>query len=392
MLNGIARKLAVVLASLLLAALLVLAAFAFLPGRIEATSNRVDGRSSPASGAAQALHASLTVVDLHADSLLWGRELALRSARGHVDVPRLIEGHVALEVFAVPTEAPHGLHSLRHDAGSDDIFWLALVQRWPTDTWQSHTARALYQAGRLQRTVAASGGRFMLIENRAGLERFLDRRRTQPNLAAALLALEGAHALDAQLDRLEPLFAAGYRMMAPAHFSDNEWGGSSAGLAQGGLTAAGRELIRRMEDRRMIVDLAHASSATIADVLEVAQRPVLVSHTGLKGTCEDPRNLTDAEARRIAAAGGLIGIGFWEGATCGSDAAAIARALRYATELVGVEHVALGSDFDGAVTLPFDAAGLAELTDALLAQGFADADIRRIMGANALAFLARNLP
>jgi microsomal dipeptidase-like Zn-dependent dipeptidase len=391
-LNGIVRKLVVVLASLLVAALLVLAVFAFLPGRIEVARNRVDGRSSPASGAAQALHASLTIVDLHADSLLWGRELGERSARGHVDVPRLIEGHVALQVFALPTKTPHGRNDLRNDDRSDDIFWLALVQRWPMDTWRSLTARALYQAGRLRRTVAASGGRLVLIENRAGLERYLDRRRTQPNLAAALLALEGAHALDAQLDNLEPLFAAGYRMMAPTHFFDNEWGGSSAGLAQGGLTAAGRELIRRMEDKRMIVDLAHASSATIADVLEVAKRPVLVSHTGLKTTCDNPRNLSDAEARRIAAAGGLIGIGFWDTATCGSDAAAIARALRYATELVGVEHVALGSDFDGAVTTPFDAAGLAELTDALLAQGFADADIRRIMGANALAFLARNLP
>jgi membrane dipeptidase len=385
------RLLAAILIGLL-ATLAVLGVFAYAPGQVEQHLNRVEGSAHEASGAARALHASLDVVDLHADSLLWGRELGTRATRGHVDVPRLIEGHVALQVFSLPTKTPHGLNYERNDDRSDDIYWLALVQRWPQATWKSLAARALYQAERLKRTAAASGGRLVLIEDRGALERYLERRKRDAAVTAGILALEGAHALDGRLENLGRVYAAGYRMMSPTHFFDNEWGGSSAGLAKRGLTPQGRALIEAMESRRMIVDLAHASSATLSDVLDLAKRPVVVSHTGLQSVCRGPRNLSDAEAKRVADRGGLIGIGFWETATCGHDAAAIARSIRYAVGLVGVEHVALGSDFDGAVTTPFDAARLSELTDALMGQGFDEKDIRRVMGGNALEFLARNLP
>ena len=95
----------------------------------------------------------------------------------------------------------------------------------------------------------------------------------------------------------------------------------------------------------------------------------MISHTGVKGTCNNNRNLSDDELRAVARTGGVIGIGYWETATCGSDAAAIARAIRYAANVVGVEHVGLGSDFDGATIEPFDTTGLVKITEALLAQG-----------------------
>ena len=114
-------------------------------------------------------------------------------------------------------------------------------------------------------------------------------------------------------------------------------------------------MVRRMEARGLLVDVAHASAATIADVLDLATHPVVASHTGVRGTCDNVRNLTDDQLRGIAATGGLIGIGFWDTATGGTDAASIARAIRYAADLVGVEHVALGSDFDGAVMVPLAA-------------------------------------
>ena len=93
--------------------------------------------------------------------------------------------------------------------------------------------------------------------------------------------------------------------------SANDIGGSAHGEVKGGLTAKGKAMIRLMEARKMIVDLAHASAATIDDTLAMATRPVVVSHTGVRGTCDNPRNLTDEQLKKIAATGGVIGIGYW---------------------------------------------------------------------------------
>jgi microsomal dipeptidase-like Zn-dependent dipeptidase len=94
----------------------------------------------------------------------------------------------------------------------------------------------------------------------------------------------------------------------------------------------------------------------------------------------------------VAAKGGLIGIGYWNTATCGTDARGIVKAMRYVSDRVGVEHVALGSDFDGAVIEPFDTTGLVQITDAMLAAGYSEHEIRLIMGENVVKFLAANLP
>src|SRR5208283_3654941 len=186
------------------------------------------------------------------------------------------------------------------------------------------------------------------------LSDYLARRQKNGRLTAGLLSIEGAHALDGKVENLDVLYRAGYRMMSPSHFFDNDIGGAAAGVNKIGLTDKGREWVRQMEARHMIVDLAHASPRTIADVLAIATRPVVVSHTGVKGTCNNNRNLSDDQIRAVAARGGLIGIGYWDTATCGTDARAIVKAMRYVSGLVGVEHVALGSDFDGAITAPFD--------------------------------------
>lgn len=142
----------------------------------------------------------------------------------------------------------------------------------------------------------------------------------------------------------------------------------------------------------MLVDVAHASAATIDDILAFAARPVVASHTGLRGVADNSRNLTDAHARGIAETGGLLGVGFWPTACGGDDAASIAGAIRYATNIAGIEHVGLGSDFDGAVPVPFDATGLMVLTDALIEAGFADDEIAKVMGGNARRLLTDVLP
>ena len=342
--------------------------------------------------AAMRLHRRLPVADLHADCLLWGRDLSVRGRIGHVDLPRLLEGGVALQVFSVVTHAPKGQNIERNDAAGDNIALLAALQRWPAPARSSLLERALYQARRLAELEAASGGRLKIVRTRRNLDQVLARRARGEPVVGALLSLEGAHALEGRLDNLELLFDAGFRMIAPSHFFDTDVGGSAHGVHKGGLTALGRRWLARMERMQLAIDLAHASEATIDDVLTLATRPLIVSHTGVKGTCDNPRNLSDDHIRRIAAGGGLIGIGFWDTATGGTDIDAIVRAIRHAVAVAGVEHVAYGSDFDGAVRTPIDAAGLPQLTAALLRAGFAEEDIGCIAGGNVMRVLAGLLP
>jgi microsomal dipeptidase-like Zn-dependent dipeptidase len=255
----------------------------------------------------------------------------------------------------------------------------------PPRAWRSPLQRALYQASKLQSYEAS--GQLQIVRRRSDIEQAISLGKI-----AALLGLEGAHALEANIDNLQQVYDAGFRTVGLAHFFDNEFAGSAHGEKKDGLTPLGRQLIAEVERRHMIVDLAHSSPETMRDVLAVATRPVIVSHTGVKGTCNNRRNLSDDEVKAIAARGGLIGIGFWDTAVCGSDAHAIAKAIAYTASLVGAEHVALGSDFDGAVTVPFDAAHSDQLTQALLDVGLNERQIRAIMGENAIRFFSENLP
>lgn len=340
---------------------------------------------------ARTLHEKLFAADLHADSLLWNYDLNRRQDGNHVDVPRMIDGNVALQAFTVVTKTPRGLNIEKNDDTTDSIFWLALAQRQPLENLSSLTKRALWQAGRLHEYAERSDGRLVVIRNKQDLARFVERRKAE-TIVGGWLGIEGAHALDGNLDNVDVLFNAGFRMMSPSHFFDSDMGGSAHGVRKHGLTEKGAGMVRRMQSLGMLVDLAHASPTTIDDVLAITSKPVVVSHTGVRGTCDNNRNLTDDQMKRVAATGGIVGIGFWETAVCGRDATAIARAIRYTSDRIGVDHVALGSDFDGAVTAPFDVSGMPLLTEALMNEGFADDEIAKIMGGNTLRLLAECLP
>ena len=360
--------------------------------RAERGRNPTPPEPSPVSSRAAMLHASLRVADLHADSLLWGRDLLAWGDRGHVDVPRLIAGGVALQVLSCSVKVPHGLNIERNEDTSDEIRKIALAQRWPPRTWRSVMARALYLADRARALEARSGGTFRLVATRHELDRYLEDRATRRAMTAGLLAIEGATALDGDAANVDVVADAGFRMISPAHFTDTVFGGSAHGVGQGGLTVAGRDMVRRMEARGILLDVAHASAATIDDALAISTRPVVASHTGVRGVRDNPRNLSDAHLDGIAATGGLVGIGFWPTACGGDDAAAIARSIAHAVERIGPAHVALGSDWDGAVAVPFDAAGVDQLTAALLDAGLDEAAIRAVMGENVLRLLAETLP
>ena len=362
-------------------------------GRVERGMNPVGpGPAEPVSAKARELHATLRVADLHADSLLWGRDLLVRGDRGHVDIPRLIEGGVALQVLSMPVKTPRGLNIERNTDATDQVLAIALAGRWPPATWRRLLPRVIHLAARAQRFADDSAGHFRIIRSQADLAAYLAERASDPAMTAGLLSIEGAHALDDDPANVEVAAAAGIRMISPAHFFDTAFGGSAHGVEQGGLTARGREMVRRMEALGVILDVAHASARTIDDALAIATRPVVASHTGVRGVCDNARNLSDGHLDGIAATGGLVGIGFWETASGGPHPADIARSIAYAAGRIGVDHVALGSDWDGAVRVPFDAANVVRLTDALLDAGLDETAIRAVMGENVLRLLATALP
>ncbi|HEX4603919.1 MAG TPA: membrane dipeptidase, partial [Candidatus Angelobacter sp.] len=367
---------------LFLVVIILVAAWLALPGIVEHRFNRtLHPPPYQTSAQAQVLHRTLTIADLHADSLLWGRNLLHRSSTGHVDVPRLAEANVSIQAFTVVTTSPRKLNIYQNSGSSDLVRYLAIAEGWPPRTWNSPRQRALYQAGRLHKFVAQSHGALVILQTRADLQQFLTTRGSS-HAVACFLGAEGAQPLEGDLKNLDGLYAAGFRMMAPTHFTDTTIAGAAAGMKKNGLTDLGRQWVRAMESHHMIIDLAHASPATLRDVTAMATRPLLVSHTGVKGTCNNPRNLSDDELRAVARTNGVIGVGLWNTATCGTNAAATARAIHYAANIVGTDHVALGSDFDGGVTEPFDASGWSLLTDALLKEGFSEQDIHKIMGEN----------
>ncbi len=362
--------------------------FFYLPPRVDAKLNPVIPHEPYAIRVeAKALHESLRVADLHADTLMWARDPLKRQKRGHADIPRLIEGGVALQVFSAVTKSPKNLNYERNEAGSDDITALVIAQRWPRRAWGSLAERALYQAARLEQAEKRSSGAARVVRTRGDLENAL-----ADEALAGVLATEGAHPLEGDLANLDRLYDAGYRVFGLQHFFDNELGGSLHGISGAGLTAFGREAVAAAEAKGMIIDVAHSSEAVARDVLAMASRPVIVSHTGLKGHCDSPRNFSDALMPEIAAKGGLVGVGFWDGAVCDPSPASVASAIAYAVDLLGAEHVALGSDYDGSTSVAFDASEYAALTDALLRAGLDEETIRAVMGENAIRFFLENLP
>jgi len=377
------------------ATLVVVAAVLFfyvIPVQIDAGRNVVTPHAPyEVSAEAEALHETLRVADLHSDMLLWMRDPAQRHDRGHTDLPRLREGRVVFQVFSSVTKTPSSMNYEENSADSDNITPLAIAQRWPMDTWGSIRNRALYHADRLNRLAEADDA-FTVVRTRGDLEAVLAARETDPDAMAGLLATEGAHPLEGELDNIEPLWEAGYRLIGLQHFFDNELGGSLHGVSGAGLTDFGRAAVAAMLERGVIIDVAHSSPAVVREVMAMTDRPLVVSHTGIHGHCPVTRNIPDDLMQAIAAEGGLIGIGFWEDVTCDDSPAGVADTIIAAIDLVGIDHVALGSDYDGTVTTTFDASEYAVLTDRLLDAGLSEAEVRQVMGENTVRFFLAELP
>ena len=345
------------------------------------------------SDSAKTLHQSLLVTDLHSDSTLWKRDLLQRADRGHVDVPRMREGNVALQMFTSVTKSPRGQnYQANSEQAADNITLVTIMQTWPTATWTSLTARALYQAEKLKAVEQRSPDEFQMVYTAADLQRLMERRAANEPVVGGVLGTEGSHALDGTLENISTLYDAGFRMMSLQHFFDNKLGGSLHGESGAGLTPFGKQAVDQMVAMGVIIDVSHSSEAVVADVISRTDAPLIVSHTGFYGHCQSPRNISDTLMKAIASGGGIIGVGFWDGAVCDASPAGVVAAIRYGIDLVGVDHVALGSDFDGTVETTFDISELAVLTDEMLKAGFTETEIRKVMGENTLRYLATNLP
>ena len=399
----------------------------------------------------RALHDRLFIADLHADTMLWDRDFLVEADYGHVDLPRLMRGNVALQVLAVVTQTPlagaapdprrltnPNARQCYSQGNLNLTGLLSVAQFRPSVTWFDLRARACGQIDRLRRFVAESRRRFMrdqsspylmLIETREDLRDLLDSRRAGLPVVGVLLAVEGAHWIGGDGtpvdDGVGELFDAGVRMLAPVHRFDNALGASSEGCDQtAGFTDDGIAFLRAAEDMGVVVDLAHASDFGIDQALNVIRHPVVVSHSGVRRhcgwsysdeNCDFERNLADDQVRNVARFGGVIGIGYWPGAV-GRGLDSIVEAFVHTHDILSADdfvaemreadpdydpfaHMALGSDFDGAVETPFDVGQLILLTQALRDKRtdngtplFSDEAIRMIFGENFLRVLEARLP
>ena len=336
---------------------------------------------------AKTLHNELYIADLHTDSLLWRRNPAKRWERGHVDLPRLQEGGVNFQVFSAVTKSPRGQNFDGNDASApDNITLLTLAQLWPMRTWGSLYERAVFQAQRLQKIESGTSNNIVIVRKASDMSQ-------PPGILVTLLLTEGSHPLEGKIENVKRLFNEGYRAMGLHHFFDNELGGSKHGRSHAGLTEFGRKAVLEMKRLGIIIDVAHSSDQTVRDVLELIPDPIFISHGGTVSHCPRSanRNLPDDILQDIAARGGLLGIGYFDGAICDISPKGIAKAIIDAVILMGPDAVALGSDYDGSVETSLDTSELAAITHELLNAGMDEELIRKVMGENARTFFTANL-
>lgn len=324
---------------------------------------------------AQALHAQHPPIDLHADTLMWSRWLSYdlhkrhepwlpKAALGcHVDVPRMREGGMGAQFF--------GLVSLPFTGKTRGL------------------ARSINeQIDALDEAIERRPGALRLVRT---VEEIADAR--DADALSALLGIEGAHALEGDLDRLEAFARRGVRYLGLLHFSSNEAGYPAYGRDERpheGLTRWGRELVARCEAANVLVDLAHINKRGFLDACEMAKKPPIVSHTGVIGAFEHWRNIDDAQLRAVADKGGVVGVIFCPRFVGGDGLEPVVKHMKHILDVVGEDAPALGSDWDGFIvpTAPLkDPRGLPLLTDALLAAGVSERAVGKILHDNVMRVL-----
>ena len=333
----------------------------------------------------------LPVFDGHNDTITRPDHAGFAAGRpeGHLDLPRMRAGGIRGAIFAVFTESPGEV------VGHELVTRPDGTRQWPEAAPVDHPAAAAF--------AATASGRLHALE-RAGHLRLARTINDLDEAAAdetgppvAVLHLEGAEAIDPALEALDFWYAAGLRSLGPVWSRPNAFGhgvpfifGSGPDTGPG-LSEAGQALVRRCAERGILVDLSHLNEAGFWDVARIAPGPLVASHSGAFALARASRNLTDEQLDAIGASGGLVGI-VYAVAFLRPDFAddpdtplsLIARHAAYVAERIGVEHVGLGSDFDGTmVPEPLrDAAGIPRLLDALREVGFTSSEVESIAWSN----------
>jgi len=365
-----------------------------LPSYVESKRNPVKSTGPyKVSAEAQALYERLDFIsDLHCDALLWGRDLTKRGTRGHVDFPRMREANVGLEMFTIVSKSPSGQNMKSNTADAfDNITPLTIAKGEGPWNWFSLVNRTVSQSEDLADFVADEGKKAIFVKSKADLEKLIEARKSNKEVIGAMLGIEGGHALEGKIENLDVVYNAGVRMIGPTHFFDNEFGGSAHGENGEGLTDFGKAAVKRMNELGIFVDLAHSSPAIVDNVLDLSTAPVIVSHTGIRAVLDSQRNLSDEQINKIAAKGGIIGIAFFDMAVGEPELPNIIASIKHVRDLVGIEYVALGSDYDGSVAVPFDITGLPLIVEGLINAGFTEEEIRAVMGENVKRFFLENL-
>jgi membrane dipeptidase len=320
------------------------------------------------------IHYDALVTDGHIDtpSLMlddgydFGERHQPRSGSHHVDLPKMIEG------------------------GLDAPFFSIYVSRTYGET-PAATDRAFAMIAELKGQVEGLDGIAMAYSVDDVL------RLTKSGRKAALMGLEGGHALQASEAVLERLADVGIRYVTLTHANTNSWADSATDEPRwGGLNATGRDLVRAMNRLGVLVDLSHVSDSTFYDALAVTQAPVILSHSSVRALNPHPRNITDDMLRALADNGGVIMINFFsryiaQDGTTSATLGDILDHIDHAVAVAGVNHVGLGSDFDGVPFLPRgmeDATRLPHITYGLLKRGYSEEDVRKILGGNTLRAFA----
>jgi len=331
------------------------------------------------------------LLDLHLPERGHGRSFFERSAHGHLDLPRARDGGYAGGLFAifVPNDGPVG--HLDRTAGG---YKVPLAPAVPPARAKRFTAEVLERLNRLE---AAADGELVVVRDVDGL-----RAGLAAGAVVAVVHLEGAAAVDPDLGNLDRLYAAGVRSIGLTWSRPNAFGhGVPFAYPRSpdtgpGLTEAGRTLVRACDERGILLDLAHLNERGFWDVAALTERPLVVSHAGVHAICPSTRNLTDEQLDAVGDSGGVVGVTLDvpnlrpDG---GNDPATplgtfVDHVMHVANRL-GVEHVALGSDFDGC-RIPDavgDVTGVPRLLDALRDRGFGPADLERFARGNWLRVL-----
>jgi membrane dipeptidase len=326
---------------------------------------------------ARAIHAEHPAIDLHADTLMWSRwvgydiharhepPLPLAALGGHVDVPRMQDGGMGAQCFSLVSvplaKRPRGLARAVHE-----------------------------QIDALERQLAARPGALRLVRTSEEIAEC-----NRQGALGALLGIEGAHALEGDLENLTRFARRGVRYLGLLHFTANEAGYPAYGRGQNhadGLTPWGAALVERCDAEDVIVDLSHINKRGFLEACHLTRRPPIVSHTGVLGAFEHWRNIDDEQLRAVADKGGVIGVIFCPRYVGGDGLGPVVKHIQHILDVVGEDAPALGSDWDGFIvpTGPLqDPRGLPQLTDAMLAAGISSSTISKILRGNVMRVLSK---